>query len=290
MVRSRTKRVLYVRPGTANGERATHGREVSMDVQVATQRWLRYEHAGTPAFGTLEGDAIARYEGDMFGAPVPTGDSVPLSGVTLLPPTEPTKMIGLWNNFAALGTKLGLAVPEEPLYFIKGTNAFAASGATIRKPEFYDGRVVFEAELGIVIGKRISGADEAEAREAIFGYTCVNDVTAFDVLNKDPSFAQWTRAKSFDTFGVFGPVVATGIDPETLVIRAVLDGEERQNYPASDMIFKPVRLVSLISRDMTLLPGDVIACGTSIGAGKMKPGSTIEVSIEGIGTLTNRFE
>ena len=261
-----------------------------MDVQVATQRWLRYEHAGTAGFGTLDGDAIVRHEGDMFGASAPTGEAVPLSSVTLLPPTEPTKMIGLWNNFAALGTKLGLAVPDEPLYFIKGSNAFAASGETIRKPEFYDGRVVFEAELGIVIGKRISDADEAEASDAIFGYTCVNDVTAFDVLNKDPSFAQWTRAKSFDTFGVFGPVVATGIDPEALVIRAVLDGEERQNYPASDMICKPVRLVSLISRDMTLVPGDVIACGTSIGAGRMKPGSTIEVSIEGIGTLTNRFE
>jgi len=142
----------------------------------------------------------------------------------------------------------------------KGSNAFIASGETIRKPEFYDGRVVFEAELGIVIGKRISGAGEAEARDAIFGYTCVNDVTAFDVLNKDPSFAQWTRAKSFDTFGPFGPVVATELNPEELVVRALLDGQERQAYPVSDMTFKPSRLVSLLSRDMTLLPGDVIAC------------------------------
>jgi 2-keto-4-pentenoate hydratase/2-oxohepta-3-ene-1,7-dioic acid hydratase in catechol pathway len=261
-----------------------------MKTEVATQRWLRYEHAGAVAFGTLEGSTITRYEGELFSERQPTAERVALDAVTLLPPTEPSKMIGLWNNFAALGEKLGLGVPEDPLYFIKGNNAFLAGGETIRKPPFYDGRVVFEAELGIVIGKRCSGASEAAANDAIFGYTCVNDVTAFDVLNKDASFAQWTRAKSFDTFGVFGPVVATGLDPQTLVIRAILDGEERQNYPASDMLIKPARLVSLISRDMTLVPGDVIACGTSIGAGKMKPGSTIEVAIDGIGTLRNRFE
>jgi 2-keto-4-pentenoate hydratase/2-oxohepta-3-ene-1,7-dioic acid hydratase in catechol pathway len=261
-----------------------------MKMRVSTKRWLRYEHDGTISFGSLDGDTITRYEGEMFAGPTATGETVSLGAVRLLPPTEPTKMIGLWNNFAALGAKLDLNTPEEPLYFIKGSNSFAASGEPIRKPPSYDGRVVFEAELGIVIGKRCTGVSEAEADDSIFGYTCVNDVTAFDVLNKDRSFAQWTRAKSFDTFGVFGPVVATGIDPETLTIRAVLDGEERQNYPAADMIFKPARLVSLISHDMTLMPGDVIACGTSIGSGKMKPGSTIEVSIEGIGTLSNRFE
>ncbi len=261
-----------------------------MSVQVSTQRWVRFRRDGRAAFGTLDGDRVAPYEGDMFGACAPSGEPVALADVTLLPPTEPSKMLGLWNNFKALGEKLNLAVPDEPLYFIKAPTAFIADGETIRKPEFYDGRVIFEAELGIVIGKRCSGADEDTARAAIFGYTCINDVTAFDVLNKDPSFAQWARAKSFDTFGPFGPVVATGLDPETLTIRGVLDGEERQNYPASDMLIKPVRLVSLLSHDMTLLPGDVIACGTSIGAGRMKPGSTIEIVIDGIGTLRNRFE
>ncbi|HEX3548959.1 MAG TPA: fumarylacetoacetate hydrolase family protein [Candidatus Elarobacter sp.] len=261
-----------------------------MSVQVTTQRWVRFRHPGGTSFGTLEGEHVERYEGDMFTSPVTTGEEFALGEVTLLPPTEPTKLIGLWNNFGALGEKLGLAVPEEPLYFLKAPSSFAASGETIRKPPFYDGRVVFEAELGIVIGERCAGADEDQARGAIFGYTCVNDVTAFDVLNKDASFAQWARAKSFDTFGVFGPVVATGLDPDTLTIRAILDGEERQNYPASDMLIKPARLVSMISRDMTLMPGDVIACGTSVGAGRMKPGSTIEVAIDGIGTLRNRFE
>lgn len=254
------------------------------------KRWIRYEHAGTRAFGTLEGDTIARYDGDMFGDPVATGETVALGAVTVLTPTEPSKFIGLWNNFAALNAKLGLAIPAKPLYFLKGSNAYAATGDVIRKPKFYDGRVVFEAELGIVIGRRCADADEDEARAAIFGYTCVNDVTASDVFDEDTSFEQWTRAKSFDTFGVFGPVVATGLDPDGLTIRAIYDGQERQSYPAGDMLIKPVRLVSAISRDMTLFPGDVIACGTSVGAGKMKPGTRIEVLIDGIGTLANRYE
>jgi len=264
--------------------------EANVSVRVSTVQWLRFEHSGKPGFGTLDGDTITAFEGDMFGSPTPTGQNVALRDVRLLPPTEPSKMVGLWNNFGALGQKLSLQIPPEPLYFIKGSNAFIAGGDVIRKPPFYDGRVIFEAELGIVIGKRCTGVDEAQAAEYIFGYTCVNDVTAFDVLNADASFAQWTRAKSFDTFGVFGPVIATGLDPDTLTIRAILDGDERQNYPASDMIVKPVRLVSLISRDMTLMPGDVIACGTSVGAGKMKPGNTIEIAIDGIGSLRNRFE
>ena len=261
-----------------------------MNLQVATKHWLRFHHGGEAAFGTLDGDVVTRFEGDMFGASAPAGETLALGDVTLLPPTEPTKMIGLWNNFGAMGQKMGLSVPPWPLYFLKGGNSFITSGETIRKPPFYDGRVIFEAELGIVIGKRCTGVDEAQANEFIFGYTCVNDVTAFDVLNADPSFAQWARAKSFDTFGAFGPVIATGLDPDSLTIRAILDGEERQNYPASDMLMKPARLVSAISRDMTLMPGDVIACGTSVGAGKMKPGSTIEIAIDGIGTLRNRFE
>ena len=210
--------------------------------------------------------------------------------MTLLTPTAPSKLIALWNNFHAMAAKFELAIPEEPLYFIKGSNSFLAAGQTIRSPRAYHGRVVFEGELGIVIGRTAREVSEREAGDYVFGYTCINDVTAFDLINKDPSFAQWTRAKSFDTFGVFGPVVASGIDPAGLSIRTLLDGEERQNYPVSDMIFSPPQLVSLISRDMTLEPGDVIACGTSVGAGRMKPGSTIEVAIEGIGRLSNRFE
>jgi 2-keto-4-pentenoate hydratase/2-oxohepta-3-ene-1,7-dioic acid hydratase in catechol pathway len=149
--------------------------------------------------------------------------------------------------------------------------------------------VVFEGELGIVIGKTATAVAEADALDHVFGYTCANDVTVADILNRDASFAQWVRAKGFDTFCPMGPVVATGLDPATLVVTTVLNGEERQNYPISDMRFSVQQLVSLISQDMTLNPGDVILCGTSVGVGSMKPGSQVEIGIDGIGTLSNRF-
>jgi len=199
-------------------------------------------------------------------------------------------MICLWNNFHQLAAKNDFPVPGEPLYFLKGNNSFLAHGETIRVPVSYSGKVVYEGELGIVIGRRCTAVSESDAPGCIFGYTCINDVTAIEILNKNPGFAQWTRAKSFDTFGAFGPVIATGLDPMKLTVKTVLNGQERQNYPVSDMIFPPGQLVSLISQDMTLEAGDVIACGTSVGVGSMKPGSTVSVVIDGIGTLTNRFE
>ena len=253
--------------------------------------WIRFEHKGKIGFGTLEDGTIAVHRGDMFEAPEPTSETIPLAEVRVLTPTEPTKMIALWNNFHALAEKLEMPEPEEPLYLVKTSNSFLAHGETIRRPKSYTGPVVYEGELGIVIGRPSKAVSEDEADAHIFGYTCVNDVTAAKLINKDPTFAQWVRAKSFDTFGVFGPVVATGLDPETLVVRTVLNGEERQNYPVSDMIIPPRRIVSMISQDMTLFPGDVICCGTSLGVGSMKePRNVVEVTIEGIGTLSNVYE
>jgi 2-keto-4-pentenoate hydratase/2-oxohepta-3-ene-1,7-dioic acid hydratase in catechol pathway len=252
--------------------------------------WIRFDHAGQVGFGTLEDGTIVVHQGDMFANPTATAQTLALSAVEVLTPTEPSKMIALWNNFHAMAKKMELSIPEEPLYFIKSSSSFLATGKTIRRPQSYSGRVVYEGEIGIVIGKTCRGVSQDEAADCIFGYTCINDVTAVDLINKDKSFAQWTRAKSFDTFGVFGPVVATDVDPAALTIKTVLNGTERQNYPVSDMIHSPTRLVHLISHDMTLLPGDVIACGTSLGVGSMKePSNTIEVTIDGIGTLSNVF-
>jgi len=209
--------------------------------------------------------------------------------VRILVPCAPAKLIGLWHNFHERAAKEGLARPAHPLYFLKAPNCHAAHGEPIRRPAGYSGAVVFEAELGIVIGRRARALDVAEAPGAIFGYTCVNDVTARDLMRLDPAFTHWTRAKSFDSFGVFGPTIATGIDPDALRVRALVDGEARQDYPVADMFFSPARIVSLISHDMTLEPGDVIACGTSVGAGPLNDGQTVEVVIDGIGRLTNRF-
>jgi 2-keto-4-pentenoate hydratase/2-oxohepta-3-ene-1,7-dioic acid hydratase in catechol pathway len=252
--------------------------------------WARVIHEGRECFGTVDGEAILLYEGDMLADPRPTRESIRLSAARLLTPTKPSKMVALVDNYRALVAKLEHAVPAEPLYFLKANNSFLAGGDTIRAPQSYAGKVVYEGELGIVIGKRCAAVSVGDAASCIFGYTCVNDVTAIDTLTKDPGFAQWTRAKGFDTFGVFGPVIATDVDPSNLVVKTTLNGQERQNYPLSDIIFEPIRLVSLISQDMTLEAGDVIACGTSVGVGSMKPGSTVSIVIDGVGTLTNRFE
>ena len=254
-----------------------------------TTHWVRFNDGGTARFGTIEGTRIRVCEGDMFGAPVPTERLVPLATAELLTPVQPTKVLALWNNFHALAQKLQLPDPPEPLYLIKSPNSWLACGGVIRKPA-REAKVAFEGELGIVIGRACKEVPEHQALDHVFGYTCANDVTAADVLHRDASFAQWVRAKGFDTFCPFGPAVVTGLDPATLSVRTILDGEVRQDYPISDMRFSVQQLVSLLSHDMTLYPGDIILCGTSIGVGSMKPGSTVEVEIAGIGTLTNRYE
>ncbi len=252
--------------------------------------WIRFQHDGAARFGTLDGDTITVHAGEMFGVSEPTAERVPLAEARVLRPCEPTKMIGLWNNFHALATATKMPIPEEPLYFLKNPAAFADPEAVVRQPRSYEGKVVYEGELGIVVGKAIRDASPAEAKAAIFGYTIVNDITAVEILNRDPTFAQWTRAKGFDGFGPFGPVIATGLDPASLWVRTVLNGDERQNYPIADMVFSAATLVAKLSADMTLLPGDIVSCGTSVGVGAMKlPENSVAIEIAGIGILRNTF-
>ncbi|RYF62474.1 MAG: FAA hydrolase family protein [Comamonadaceae bacterium] len=251
--------------------------------------WVRFRERGTERFGTLEGSRVRLWHGNMFEYPDRGDRTVALAEVELLTPVQPTKIIALWNNFRALGDKLQLPVPAEPLYLVKTPNSWLAPGGTIRHPGG-PGKVVFEGELGIVIGRTCKQVGEDQALAHVMGYTCANDVTVADILNRDASFAQWVRAKGFDTFCPFGPCVATGLDPAKLTVRTILNGEVRQDYPISDMRFSVAKLVSLISQDMSLYPGDIILCGTSVGVGSMKPGSTVEVEIAGIGKLTNRFD
>lgn len=251
--------------------------------------WARIEHEGRARIGTVDGDLVRLHEGTIFDPGPPTGEAVAATDARWLTPTEPSKMVALWNNFRAAAEKNGWAIPAEPLTFLKAPNSFAAHGQTIPVPKSYGGRVAYEGELGVVIGRTCSAVSPQEAACHILGYTCVNDVTAMELLQRDPSFAQWTRAKNFDGFGVFGPVVATGLDPASLTVRTLINGRERQNYRVDDMIFPPAELVSRISQDMTLVPGDIIACGTSLGVLPMKAGTVVEIAIDGIGTLRNRY-
>jgi 2-keto-4-pentenoate hydratase/2-oxohepta-3-ene-1,7-dioic acid hydratase in catechol pathway len=250
-------------------------------------KWARFIANDRVGFGILEQGGMHEHEGDMFGAPKSKGVRLEPGAFTLLSPCAPSKIVALWNNFHALAAKLGKTDPQHPLFFIKCATSVIGTREPIRRPIGYAGKIVFEGELGIVIGKEAKGVPADKAGEYIFGYTCVNDVTAIDLLFENGDFPQWTRSKSFDTFGCIGPVIATDLkcDAANLVTR--LDGVERQNYPLADMIFPPHELVSLISLDVTLLPGDVIACGTSLGVGSIKDGATVEIDIDGVGCLCN---
>ena len=255
----------------------------------ATTAWVRFRHDGRESFGILREGHIAIHGGNMFDGATATGHNVALADVQLLMPVQPSKVLALWNNFGQLAAKLGLSAPPEPLYFIKSPNSYLDPEGVIRAPAA-PVKVVYEGELGIVIGRTAKDVPEEQAMSFVFGFTCANDVTVADILNRDPTFAQWVRAKGFDTFCPLGPAVVQGLDPATLRVQTRLNGDTRQDYPVSDMRFSVAQLVSMISKDMTLLPGDVILCGTSVGVGSMKPGSDVEVEITGIGTLRNRYE
>lgn len=255
------------------------------------QSWIRFRRAdGSVGYGLTEGDGndrVVEYDGPGYTGPQPTGAVHKLSELHLFAPCEPGKVVALWNNFHALARKLEKPVPTHPLFLIKPATSLAGPGDAVERPRSYDGKIVYEGELGIVIGKKARNVSVAEAASHIFGYTIVNDVTAAELIAADPNFPQWTRAKGFDTFGCIGPAIVPGFNWRAASVKTRLDGVERQNYPLSDMIFSPEEQVSRISQDLTLMPGDVIAVGTSLGVGSMKDGAVVEVSIEGIGSLVN---
>jgi 2-keto-4-pentenoate hydratase/2-oxohepta-3-ene-1,7-dioic acid hydratase in catechol pathway len=258
------------------------------DGDTRMTRWVRFRTSdGRVGFGVLEANSVLEHSGDLFASPQPTGRSLSVGTVTLLNPCQPSKIVALWNNFHALGAKLGKAAPSHPLFLLKPGTCVIGPGEAIRRPKAYSGKIAFEGELGIVIGRSCKDVSPSEAPGFIFGYTCVNDVTAAEVLNENGDFAQWCRSKGYDTFGCLGPSIATDFDWANARVITRMDGAERQNYPLADMIIPPAELVSRLSQDMSLLPGDVIAVGTSLGIGSMKDGATVEIHIEGIGSLTN---
>ena len=252
--------------------------------------WVRFKHDGGTALGMLEGNTITLCDNALFEPASPTATSLDLSEVELLAPFTPNSILALWNNFHERAEAEGQTIPETPLYFMKPVTSVIGPGATIYRPKGHSGRVIFEAELGIVIGRTCSGISAEQADDYIFGYTCVNDVTAIEFLFADKAFQQWTRSKGFDTFTPLGPCINTDIDPADLRIYAIQGEETRQDYPVSDMIYSPQQIVAMLSEYQTLVPGDLICCGTSVGARTMKPGSQIEISIPGIGSLLNPFD
>jgi 2-keto-4-pentenoate hydratase/2-oxohepta-3-ene-1,7-dioic acid hydratase in catechol pathway len=198
-------------------------------------------------------------------------------------PLRPSKIIGIGRNYAAHARELGNEVPEVPILFFKPPTALIGPGEPILLPAVSQ-RVEFEAEIGVVIARRIRQVDVAAAERAVAGYVCVNDVTCRDLQKAD---GQWGRAKGFDTFCPAGPRIAAGLDWRELELSCRVNGVERQRAKATDMQFSIPALVSFLSGIMTLEPGDLIATGTPAGTGPLQHGDTVEVEISGVGVLSN---
>lgn len=256
---------------------------------MKTAYWCRIEVEGQARLGRLEGKYITLYDGDIFDNPRISSSQIEASKAHWLPPVEPRQFLGLWNNFYERQRLEKTTIPDFPLYFVKLGDSLAAHQQEIPRPPGFNGRIKFEAELGIVIGKRCYRPEPEQINDVIFGYTCVNDVTAPEPLFANVEFHQWCRAKSLPGFGPIGPVIAQDIDPAGLRVLGVLDGKVEQDYPVSDMIFSPQDIVWHIAQEITLYPGDVIACGTSVGAVDMQDGQTIVIEIPGIGSLSNQL-
>lgn len=249
--------------------------------------WVRFEYEHQVGFGVLNGNSIAVCRGDMYSVTEETGEMLPMDAVKLLTPTVPSSMIVMFNNSHAIVAKKNAILPEYPLFFVKPANTFLPQGQSIRLPYQHSSRVVLEGELGIVIGKTCKNVAVDQAQDVIFGYTCVNDVTAQDIV-EHPTLPQHVYSKAFDTFGVFGPAVVTDdVDPYELQIESWLNGRQCQQFPVRDYIFGPYELVSYLSQIMTLNPGDIISCGTSLGVAPLAAGDRVEIRIPGIGSLVN---
>jgi 2-keto-4-pentenoate hydratase/2-oxohepta-3-ene-1,7-dioic acid hydratase in catechol pathway len=247
-------------------------------------RYVRYERQGTVSYGVLEGEAVRRLSGDLFGAHQITPETHKLSEVKLLYPCQPPKVFAVGGNYKS--HLEGRPAPKRPEIFYKPTTSLQHPGEPIVIPA--DARNVhYEGELVVVIGKRLKRASEAEAREGIFGYTCGNDVSERDWQNGPDKDMQWWRAKGADTFGPMGPAIVRGLELAQARLRTRLNGKVVQEQLVSDLLFGPVAIVSWISRYVTLEPGDVIFTGTPGTTSAMKPGDVVEVEIDGIGVLRN---
>ncbi len=245
-------------------------------------RVVRLLFEGDCRYGLADETTVTLISDDPFSAWEPEG-ILSLAEAHLIAPVTPTKVVCVGLNYRAHIAEMGHDTPSEPVIFIKPSTAVIGPGAQIPLPPGV-GRVDYEAELGVVIGRRTHNATAAQAAANVLGFTCGNDVTARDLQKVD---GQWSRAKGFDGFCPLGPWVATDVEPADLLVECYVNGRVHQSTRTSDMLFSPYDLVSFVSRVMTLVPGDVVLTGTPGGIGPLHDGDTVEVRIEGIGTLSN---
>lgn len=230
----------------------------------------------------VDGD-LFRLNGDVFGSPTFAKKKTPWKGVKTLAPVVPSKVIAVGLNYADHAHESGKEIPSSPLFWLKAPSSIIPDGAKIELP-FPEHRTDYEAELAIVIGRRVRNVTAAAAARYVFGYTAAQDISDRDIQQSE---SQWARAKSFDTFTPLGPYIETKIDPKNLNIQQFQNGQLRQNSCTDQLIFDPFELVSFISTNMTLLPGDVILTGTPSGVGPIESGDRLEVRIQGLAPLVN---
>jgi 2-keto-4-pentenoate hydratase/2-oxohepta-3-ene-1,7-dioic acid hydratase in catechol pathway len=246
-------------------------------------RTCRYRKDGAERYGLIEGDAVRPLGAAPWAGGLPEGPAVPLATVELLAPVEPSKIVCVGKNYEAHAREMGGEVPRAPLLFLKPPSAVIGPQEPIRCPAASQ-EVHHEAELALVVGRTLTAATPTEARLAIFGWTCLNDVTARDIQREEKHF---TRAKGFDTFCPVGPVVETQLDPLDAVVSCRVNGAQRQRGSTRDMVVDPYALVAFVSSVMTLLPGDLVSTGTPEGVGPIRRGDWVEVEVSGIGILRN---
>lgn len=245
----------------------------------------RFSTGGDPRFGIVDGDELVVLRGDpMFAGFDTTDERVLLADATLLAPVIPrSKVVAVGKNYVDHVAEFGGEVPEEPLLFLKPNTSVIGPGDMIVRPP-QSRRVDFEGELAIVIGSIAKNVAAEDAAQVIFGYTIANDVTARDLQKKD---GQWARAKGFDTFCPLGPVIETEYDVATGTVETRLNGTVAQAAPFTDMVHGIGAIVAHVTAAFTMLPGDVILTGTPAGVGPMDSGDVVEVTVSGIGTLSN---
>ena len=251
-------------------------------VRFAAQGKIKYGVVENDDIRGLHGSSFARFEGPDSSF-APDGTTYESSGVRLLAPCLPSKVVCLGLNYRKHAEETKLPIPSVPLIFLKPSTAVIGPDKNIILPRL-SRRVDYEGELGVVIGRRAKDVSQDRVKDYVLGYTCVNDVSERYAQKED---GQWTGAKGYDTFAPIGPWIETEVAPDDLQIETSLNGEVRQSARTSDLIFGIAELVSFISEVMTLLPGDVIATGTPSGIGRMNPGDVVEVTIENIGNLRN---
>lgn len=252
---------------------------------------VRFSIDDEPSYGIVDThggqEVVVRVAGDpLFGAMKATGQVLPLEEVRLLAPVLPrSKVVGVGRNYREHAAELGHEVPAEPLLFLKPNTSVVGPYDPVVMPNYSDD-VQFEGELAVVIGRLCKDVPEDDTARVIAGFMCANDVTARDIQRSD---ATWARAKGFDSACPVGPYLVDDFDPATMTLTTSVDGEERQRATGADMVHSVAQLVSYVSHHFSLLPGDIILTGTPAGVGPVSPGSEVSVSIEGLGTLTNRF-